>query len=112
MHCSHIEDKVFLNYTDSLKDDFIYKDRYSQELSDDRGSDVELEVGSDDSECQQVSAKSDDLDIDRDVTSDIDESGQCAVVYIANDFGSSIKNNMRIYKINSAVKSLSSGQKF
>ena len=46
----------------------------------DRGSDVELEVGSDDSECQQVSAKSDDLDIDRDVTSNIDESGQCAVV--------------------------------
>ena len=38
-------------------------------------------VGSDDSECQQVSAKSDDLDIDRDVTSDIDESGQYAVVY-------------------------------
>ena len=32
------------------------------------------------SECQQVSAKSDDLDIDRDVTSDIDESGQCVVV--------------------------------
>ena len=76
MHCSHFQDEVFLNYTDSLKDDFIYKERYSQELSDD-----ELEVGSDDSECQQVSAKSDDLDIDRDVTSDIDESGQCAVVY-------------------------------
>ena len=51
-----------------------------------RGSDVELEVmvqvvGSDDSECQQVSAKSDDLDIDRDVTSDIDESGQYDVIY-------------------------------
>ena len=41
-------------------------------------------VGSDDNECQQVSAKSDDLDIDRDVlvTSDIDESGQCAVVFL------------------------------
>jgi len=83
MHCSHFQDEVFLNYTDSPKDDFISKERDSQELSDDRGSDVELEVmvvGSDDSECQQVSAKSDDLDIDRDVTSDIDESGQCAVV--------------------------------
>jgi len=86
MHCSHFQDEVFLNYTDSPKDDFMSKEPEgdSQELSDDRGSDVELEVmvvGSDDSECQQVSAKSDDLDIDRDVTSDIDESGQYAVVY-------------------------------
>ena len=44
MHCSHFQDEVFLNYTDSPKDDFISRERDLQELSDDRGSDVELEV--------------------------------------------------------------------